>query len=357
MNGRMIGGGGVGKVLHYLDTMRTEVVEADRCIASLQSDNRFLVSDVITHIFAMTLLHPSTRRFSANSIFPPPSHLQRDKNKELEAKNKDMERQLADEKRLRQKAEAKYASLLQQGVGSHHENEPAPWADGDATKDNGRAAQPVHEYASEGRQIDEAQSTTYDKRQQQHPTPIRPSIPPKPLSRQNSIDEMSAARSQSVAVPQSTTGLSSVTSQFNPLGAAMPVSHGSSSAVTNAQTTTLTNHFDPLGTPFNTDPVRVPLNGVPSMPDIASNNPQPSADRAKYMVNSANARTSHFDPLGTPERPGQCLRANDAIPTMMLNGLPQIPDITSTHPPREESDDDPFDEIVRMSHSQLQDYD
>jgi len=43
-NGRLIGGGGVGKVLHHLDTMRTEIVEADRTITSLQSDNRILVS-------------------------------------------------------------------------------------------------------------------------------------------------------------------------------------------------------------------------------------------------------------------------------------------------------------------------
>ena len=43
-NGSMIGGsGGVGKLLHYLDTIRSEVVDADRCIASLQSDKRFLV--------------------------------------------------------------------------------------------------------------------------------------------------------------------------------------------------------------------------------------------------------------------------------------------------------------------------
>jgi len=46
-NGRLIGGGGVGKVLHHLDTMRTEIVEADRTITSLQSDNRILVSTCI----------------------------------------------------------------------------------------------------------------------------------------------------------------------------------------------------------------------------------------------------------------------------------------------------------------------
>ena len=43
-NGRLIGGGGVGKVLHHLDTMRTEIIEADRSISSLNSDNRLLVS-------------------------------------------------------------------------------------------------------------------------------------------------------------------------------------------------------------------------------------------------------------------------------------------------------------------------
>ena len=42
--GRLIGTGGVGKALHYLDTIRSELVEADRAMVSLQSDNRFLVS-------------------------------------------------------------------------------------------------------------------------------------------------------------------------------------------------------------------------------------------------------------------------------------------------------------------------
>ena len=52
-NGRLIGGGGVGKVLHHLDTMRTEIVEADRTITSLQSDNRILVStcDTLVYVF------------------------------------------------------------------------------------------------------------------------------------------------------------------------------------------------------------------------------------------------------------------------------------------------------------------
>ena len=306
----------------------------------------------------------------------PLLHIQRDKNKELEAKNKELERRLAEEKRLRQKADAKYESLLQLGFGAHQEIEPAPSADGSTSKDHCRAAQPVHDNASEERQnscrsagLEEVQSTSSDaikdnQRQHQHPMQTGQSQPPITLSRQNSFD----ARSQAVAVPQSTTGPSSATKQFDPLGAAIPISQSSSNAaqtgVTNAKTQT--NPFDPLGTPGDIDPVRVlngvsqvtpgALNIVPLIPDTASDTPhQPSADHAKYATNHANARTNHFDPLGTPERLGSCPKANDAFPAIMLNGLPQIPDI-STHSPTREKED-PFDEIVRMSHSQLQDYD
>jgi hypothetical protein len=41
--GRLFGTVGVGKVLHYLESVRSEVVEADRSLASLQSENRILV--------------------------------------------------------------------------------------------------------------------------------------------------------------------------------------------------------------------------------------------------------------------------------------------------------------------------
>jgi hypothetical protein len=46
-SGRLIGTGGVGKALHFLDTLRSEVLEADRSIVSLQSDNKLLVSSTI----------------------------------------------------------------------------------------------------------------------------------------------------------------------------------------------------------------------------------------------------------------------------------------------------------------------
>jgi hypothetical protein len=113
----------------------------------------------------------------------------------------------------------------------------------------------------------------------------------------------------------------------------------------------------------------VALNGLPLMSDIASDTPLPTADHAKYATNNANnARRNHFDPLGTPPvRPVQ--NAKEACHSMMLNGLPHIPDIKSSHTPtrpplcsssssyNNNPSEDPFDEIVRMSHSQMQDYD
>ncbi len=56
--GHMIGNsGGVGKLLHYLETLRSEVIEADRNITSLQSDKRFLVSRTIYHLFNQAMDH------------------------------------------------------------------------------------------------------------------------------------------------------------------------------------------------------------------------------------------------------------------------------------------------------------
>ena len=230
----------------------------------------------------------------------------------------------------------------------------------------------------------------------QNPTQTGPSKPPIPLSRQNSFDASGATQSQAVAAAQSL-GLGSIAKQFDPLGTAIPINQSSISATqsggTNAKSKT--NHFDPLGTPVRDSEARdsdhvqvfngmpqinpaalngvpqmpVALNGLPSMPETASDTPLP-VDHAKYTTNNAtNAWTNHFDPLGTPpERPVP--NANDAFPSVMLNGLPQMPDINSTHNParapssssrsRSSSSnpsEDPFDEIVRMSHSQMQDYD
>jgi hypothetical protein len=44
IGGRIFGTAGVGKVLHHLESVRLEVIEADKSLASLQSENRILVS-------------------------------------------------------------------------------------------------------------------------------------------------------------------------------------------------------------------------------------------------------------------------------------------------------------------------
>ena len=47
LGGRLFGSTGVGKVLHHLESVRLEVIEADKSLASLQSENRILVSAVL----------------------------------------------------------------------------------------------------------------------------------------------------------------------------------------------------------------------------------------------------------------------------------------------------------------------
>lgn len=44
IGGRIFGTSGVGKVLHHLESVRLEVLEADKSLASLQSENKILVS-------------------------------------------------------------------------------------------------------------------------------------------------------------------------------------------------------------------------------------------------------------------------------------------------------------------------
>lgn len=90
---------GLGKVMYFLDQMRSEVCEADKNIKNLQSGTKFLVcrkdeccvGSFLTN--AMSLLR------------------QRDKNKELEARVREMERKYTEEKNLREAAESKLKAL------------------------------------------------------------------------------------------------------------------------------------------------------------------------------------------------------------------------------------------------------
>jgi hypothetical protein len=91
---------GLGKVFHFLDQMRTEVTQADKLIKTLQAENRLLVSCGI--------------RFKVD---PKPmvtkltSRLQKERNKELEAKVIDGERKFREEKAVREAADAKLKAL------------------------------------------------------------------------------------------------------------------------------------------------------------------------------------------------------------------------------------------------------
>lgn len=346
-NGRMIGGGGVGKVLHYIDTMRTEVVEADRCIASLQSDNRFL----------------------------------RDKNKELEAKSKDLERRLMEEKRLRQKAEAKYASMLQQDLGIHQEILLVPRADGGSSRDDCRnSTQPIHASPSFDRIDGNTSAVTKGVQSispdvfkdnqmqlQQNLTRTGPLEPSLPVSR---FDARGVPpRLLTVALPQSTTVHSSVAKRFDPLGGVdMPIHPNGCSTMlclgsipNHPLANSSENSIMSEGTNASKKDIPLDLLGVPESHSKTCD----SGVTAKIVFTTAESDAppkphaditkKHFDPLGTPKRLGRGNNGDDALPPALAldGGLPQIPD-TSTHRTiLIDENEDPFNEIMRMSHSHL----
>jgi len=343
-NGRLIGGGGVGKVLHHLDTLRSEVVEADRSIASLQSDNRFL----------------------------------RDKNKELEAKNKELERRLAEEKCLRRTAEAKCQTLNQKirdqemgvnipqtGSGLHQlELGPAPSDDG--RLENRGSLQPLPANATDHCKQPQAKaSASKAATPSQPPVRVRSLTGPDsktPLSHNKSFSAPDAARIlAAVGLPpagsQSMNGLSSIANNFDPLGTAPPSSVHQTNDNAVAQTTCMSAMAS-----INNEHV-----GIPLVVTTQATSPPPNTNigDAKCTVN-ANTKNKHFDPLGTPKRGS--LEVNANVPALVLDGVPEMPAmathidngnvtgpvIVPIHHQQQQRNqqEDPFDEIVRMSHSQ-----
>jgi hypothetical protein len=315
-NGRMIGGGGVGKVLHYIDTMRTEVVEADRSIAALQSDNRHL----------------------------------RDKNKELEAKNKDLERKLMEEKRLRQKVEDKYTSLLQQDIGAHQEMisvpPPPPLAPGDDRRYSAPTLPPFDKTYSNTSQITEEFPLDNQKRHDRiasNTSAITEEFPSDVV-----IDEQNQ-QPNPIIIPLSRSNSFNAPPVMSPVMSIMK----SSSTIDRTTTTAKSkaNCFDPLGVVgINTSESRD--HGGVTQNNTASSN-SAASDAPPQLNNTTVDRTTkkHFDPLGTPESRAT-INSNDGLPPPLLldGGLSQ------TSPTK--CEDDPFDEIVRrVPHNHLQDYD
>ena len=318
-NGRMIGGGGVGKVLHYIDTMRTEVVEADRSIAALQSDNRHL----------------------------------RDKNKELEAKNKDLERRLGEEKRLRQKVEDKYTSLLQRAHqemipitvppppdrGNDRRYSTPPLPPFDRVHSNTSAITeefPINNQERYDRicsNTEEFPSDVVIENQKQQPNRTHTGLMVEPI-----IIPLSRSNSPVISIMKSShkpTYLSSNT---------VPDSSTIGAAKLKA------NIFDPLGVESTSTTAESSDHGGATQNNIVASTS--ASDASPQLNNNTVDRTKkHFDPLGTPESRAT-INSNDGLPPPLLldGGLSQ------TSPTK--CVDDPFDEIVRrVPHNHLQDYD
>jgi hypothetical protein len=114
------GKGGLGKVLYFLDQMKLEVTDADRTIKELQSGMKFLVSLPFT--LRCALVNTIARSIASFKKSPTYAYiylldfdsiylLQREKNKELEARNRESEKRCVEERTAREAAEAKVKSL------------------------------------------------------------------------------------------------------------------------------------------------------------------------------------------------------------------------------------------------------
>lgn len=180
---------------------------------------------------------------------------------------------------------------------------------------------------------------------------------PKPqISRNNSyVDALSDAKPVESLTPasasQSMTCLSSVVNQFDPLGSALP----STVTVQVPQVADSQTCISAITT-NNHDNVAIPI-------VVAATTASAGEMQCATNINSKTA--THFDPLGTPERP------TTTVPAMVINGVPQMP-ITGLspkmnngnvtvpfivpilhHQPKQQQQkpinqqEDPFDEIVK----------
>lgn len=256
---------------------------------------------------------------------------------------------MAEEKRLRHAAEVKYRSLLEQlneqldgnkpqfepqRVGSLSKSCKAP-AEDIPNKDPQMVEQNVElgtasfeDCNTERRQQHVIHQNTELKQQQQvnknglgvvqqAQSPTEKSPKPKPqISRNNSyVDSLSDARPVESLTPasasQSMTCLSSVVNQFDPLGSALP----STVTVQVPQVTDSQTCISAITT-NNHDNVAIPI-------VVAATT---ASAREMQCATNINSKTvTHFDPLGTPDRP------STTVPAMVINGLPQMP-ITGLSP-------------------------
>eukprot|EP00985_Skeletonema_marinoi_P019252 scaffold10974_cov154-Skeletonema_marinoi.AAC.1 len=333
-NGRLIGCGGVGKILHNLDSLRQEILDADKSMTSLQSDNRFL----------------------------------RNKNKELESKISNLEKRLAEEKSLSRSTDVKLQSLRQKVKELEPPANNYAQAGEETIASDGKQVSKAVEEKSTGTQTapvakpqepddcdggQESKSQTSPPKKsaslykvEGEPKPNSPLSIRRALTGSESMPDMyiaSLAKSQEAAAKQ-----------FDPLAALAPPLCPPTSSVAMAQ-----NFQSLVGVDDNVAPI----------PMIVTTQKMPPSDVENTIEAKGNENGQHFDPLGTPEKSQsqlniQTLVLNPMIPSVPtlthLNGSPAmatvpvytLPIPTIQLPPQhqqgqsKQAEHDPFDDIV-----------
>jgi len=334
-NGRLIGCGGVGKILHNLDSLRQEILDADKSMTSLQSDNRLL----------------------------------RNKNKELETKISNLEKRLAEEKSLRRSVDVKLQSLRQKVKeleSPAHNNDTHA---GDENREQMNDIAPTT--ASDGKQVPK-------KAEEKSPTttitPMAATVP-KPQEIDD-CDNGQDSKSQT-SPPKKSVSLQQVEGEPKPTSP-LSIRRNPTGSMSDLDT----RQFDPL-VAVPPPPLCPPTSSVvmaqnfqslvddniAPIPMIVTTQEMPTTDAASTIEPKCADSGQHFDPLGTPEKSQSKLNIQTVVLDPMipsvpllthLNGSPAmatvpvytLPIPTIQLPPQhqqgqlKQATHDPFDEIV-----------
>lgn len=291
-NGRLIGCGGVGKILHNMDSLRQEILDADKSITSLQSDNRLL----------------------------------RNKNKELEAKISNLEKRLAEEKSLRRSTDTKLQALRQKvkELESPAISDTQTGEESDDKKND--IASTVAPAGKQAPKIAEEKSTAPAMTRT---APVvkphdsdecdgqEPKLQPSPLKKDSSTCKVEGEPKPKSPVTIRRTLTGNMTDldakQFDPhVSIAPPLCPPTSSVV-------MAQNFQSL----------VDDNIAPIPMTIVTTQKMPSSDDIESTIEPKGTESGqHFDPLGTPEKSQSQLN----IQTVLLNPMvPSVPTLTHHH--------------------------
>ena len=337
-NGRLIGCGGVGKILHNLDSLRQEILDADKSITSLQSDNRLL----------------------------------RNKNKELDTKIMNLEKRLAEEKSLRRSADVKLQSLRQK-VKELESPRISDTQAGEETCEKMNEIAPI--VASDGKQVpkkvdEKSPATTITPT-----TVVAPATTAAKPQETDDCDNGQDSKSQT-SPPKKSVSLNKVEGEPKP-PSPLSIRRNHTGSMSDLDT----KQFDPL-VAVAPPPLCPPTSSVimaQSFQSLVDDNiaPIPMIVTTQEMSTPDVATTiepkgttesgQHFDPLGTPEKSQsqlniQTLVLDPMVPSVPLlthlNGSPAmatvpvytLPIPTIQLPPQQQqlkqAEHDPFDEIV-----------